>query len=68
MGGIGFIIVRFTSLNKTFYLSANNLFSFIQKENRKSIPIEYFENNGYLIKEKLRPLVDYLDIVERDIG
>lgn len=68
MGGIGFIIVRFTSLNQTYYLNGKYLFSFIEKETRKSIPLEYFKKNGYLIKEKLRPIIDYLEIVERDFS
>lgn len=67
MGGIGFIIVRFTSLNETYYLNAKFLFSFLENENRKSIPLEYFKKNGCQIKNKLRPLVDYLEFVERDL-
>ena len=68
MGGIGFIIVRFTTLNQTYYLSGNDLFWYLDNENRKSIPLTYFKEKGYLLKEKLRPLVDYLEAVERDIG
>ena len=65
LGGIGFIIVRFTSLDETYYLSSDALISFIENETRKSIPIEYFKENGYLIKHKLRPLVDYLEYVDK---
>ena len=68
LGGIGFIIVRFTSLNETYYLNSKFLFSFIENETRKSIPLEYFRKNGFKIKTKLRPLVDYLEFVERDLG
>ena len=68
MGGIGFIIVRFTMLNQTYYLNGKELFLFLDKENRKSIPLSYFKEKGYLLKEKLRPLVDYLEAVERDLG
>ena len=68
MGGIGFIIVRFTMLNQTYYLNGKELFLFLDKENRKSIPLSYFKEKGYLLKEKLRPLVDYLEVVERDLG
>ena len=31
---------------------------------RKSIPIEYFKNNGYLIQEKFTPRLDYLKIID----
>lgn len=67
LGGIGFIIVRFTSLDETYYLSSDALISFIENEKRKSIPIEYFRKYGYLIKHKLRPLVDYLEYVDKYI-
>lgn len=68
MGGIGFIIVRFTLLNLTFYLSGKKLNEFLKLSDRKSIPLEYFKENGYLLKPKLRPLIDYLEGVERDMG
>ena len=68
MGGIGFIIVRFTTLNQTYYLNGKELFLFLESENRKSIPLEFFKEKGYLLKDKLRPLIDYLEAVERDWG
>ena len=67
LGGIGFIIVRFTTLDETYYLSSDKLLSFIDNKNRKSIPLEYFREKGYLIKHKLRPLVDYLEYVDKYI-
>ena len=63
-GGIGFIIVRFSVLNKTFLLKAEDLFSFTKDNDRKSIPLTYFESKGYLIKEKYRPRLDYLKVVD----
>ena len=67
-GGIGFIIVRFSALNETYYLSFNKLQKFMENNYRKSIPIEYFKNYGYLIKEGLRPRIDYLKIVDKELG
>lgn len=67
LGGIGFIIVRFTSLDETYYLSSRNFLSFIDNNDRKSIPINYFKEKGYLIKHKLRPLIDYLEYVDKDL-
>jgi len=67
-GGIGFIIVRFSSLNETYYLSCKNLLDFIENENRKSIPINYFKQNGYLIKDGLRPRLDYLKYIDKELG
>ena len=68
LGGIGFIIVRFSTLNKTYYLSCKELIKFINTEKRKSIPIEYFNEKGYIIKEGLRPRLDYLKIVDKELG
>ena len=67
MGGIGFIIVRFTTNLETYYLSYNRLKEFLESSDRKSIPLEYFKTYGYLIKPKLRPLVDYLEIVRKEV-
>ena len=62
--GIAFLIVRFTTLNKTFLLLADDFFSFIDNNKRKSIPIDYFNDKGYILKEKLQPRVDYLEIID----
>ena len=63
-GGICFLIVRFTKLNKNYLLMANNLFSYINDYQTSSIPISYFEENGYLIKDKYIPSIDYLEIID----
>ena len=64
-GGIGFLIVRFTTINKTFFLPAKKLIEFIKTNTRKSIPLTFFEKNGYLIKDKYNPRVDYIEILEK---
>lgn len=64
-GGIGFIIVRFTTLNLTFLLEAKELINFIETNDRKSIPLDYFEKKGFLIKDKYCPRVDYLKVVDK---
>lgn len=63
-GGISFIIVRFTHLNETYLLFEKELDSFINSNKRKSIPIEYFKEKGYIIKDKFNPRVDYLEIID----
>ncbi len=63
-GGIGFIVVRFDLLNKTYLLKDDDLFSFIKNNTRKSIPVKYFKEKGYLIKEGYNPRLDYLKIVD----
>ncbi|MBQ9011324.1 MAG: Holliday junction resolvase RecU [Bacilli bacterium] len=64
-GGIGFIIVRFTSLDETYLLTIEKLTKFLDNNRRKSIPLEYFKENGYFIKQKFRPLVDYIEIIDK---
>ena len=66
--GIAFLIIRFTNLNKTYLLTVEKLIDFLNNEKRKSIPIKYFENNAYLIKEGYIPRIDYLNIVDKIIG
>ena len=63
-GGISFIIVRFTALNETYLLSSKKLKDFLDNNTKTSIPIDYFKKNGYLIKDKFNPRVDYLSIVD----
>lgn len=63
-GGISFLIVRFTLKNKTFLLETKYLIDFLNNNKRKSIPYEYFEKNGYLIKDKFNPRIDYLEIID----
>lgn len=62
--GISFLIIRFNKLNKTFLLLGSDLISFIANNTRKSIPLEYFNNNAYLIEERYIPRVDYLKIID----
>lgn len=67
-GGIAFLIVRFTTLNNTYILSEDKLIDFLKEKERKSIPIEYFKKNAYLIKDSYMPTIDYLKIVDELIG
>jgi len=66
--GIAFLIVRFTTLNETYLLTAEKFLNFLKEYDRKSIPIAYFRNNAYLIKDGYRPRIDYLKIVDYLIG
>lgn len=62
-GGIGFLIVRFTLLNKTFFLSIEKLLEFMNNNKRKSIPLDYFEKEGHIIRDKYNPRVDYIEVI-----
>ena len=63
-GGIAFLIVRFITYNKTYYLDAKELMSFLDNNERKSIPIEFFEQKGYIIPDKYNPRVDYIKVID----
>ena len=67
-GGIGFIIVNFTTLDKIFLLEEKDLTNFIKNNERKSIPIEYFEKYGYPLSIKWNPRLDYLQVVDQLIN
>jgi recombination protein U len=63
-GGISFLIVRFTLKNTTFFLETKYLIDFLNSSCRKSIPYEYFEKKGYIIKDKFNPRIDYIKIID----
>lgn len=63
-GGIGFIIVKFSSSNEVYLLEIDKLDKFLDNSKRKSIPKEYFISEGYLIKQGYNPYLDYLKIVD----
>lgn len=66
--GIAFLIIRFVNLDKTYFLEATSLLEFIKCSKRKSIPLSYFEEKGYIIKNKINPRIDYLEIVDKLYG
>ena len=41
---------------------------YIDSNDRKSIPIEYFESNGYLLDISYMPRIDYLKTIDKIIG
>lgn len=62
--GITFLIIRFNTLNKNYCLFAEDLFSFIKNNKRKSIPITYFKEKAYEIELKYIPRLDYIKIID----
>ena len=64
-GGIVFLIVRFSTLNKDYILKGEELITFINDNNRKSIPLEYFEKNCYKLELKYAPRLDYIKIIDK---
>jgi len=64
-GGIGFVIVRFKAYNETYLLFADNLIAYLNNNDRKSIPYEYFKEKAYLINLKYAPRLNYLEIIDK---
>ena len=63
-GGIVFLIVRFTLLDKNYILKGKDLIQFIDSNDRKSITLSYFEENCYKIDIKYAPRLDYIKYVD----
>jgi len=61
--GICFLIIRFNKLCKTYLLMANDFIEYIDSNKKSVIPITYFDEKAYLIKDKFNPRVDYLEII-----
>lgn len=68
-GGVGFFIIRFTSnKNKeTYVVPAKYIFKYWdnQLNGSKSIKKDFLMNNGYLIPQKLNPVLPYLSAVDQ---
>lgn len=64
-GGISFLIIRFTTLNKTFFLDSKYLEIFLKENDRKSIPLSYIEENGHLLIEKYNPRISFIEIIDK---
>ena len=63
--GICFLIVRFNLINKTYLLIGSDLLDFIKKEERKSIPLSFFEDNCEKLELKYSPRLDYIKIIDK---
>ena len=63
--GICFLIVRFTKYNETYVLMAKDFLNYIDSNNKRIIPIEYFRKYAYKINDKFIPRVDYLEIIDK---
>lgn len=60
-GGIAFLIIFMNS--KFYLLDGNDLLMFINTNKRKSIPIDYLEKTGHIIKEGYMPRLNYIDVI-----
>lgn len=67
-GGISFLLIRFSVLNETYFLSIDKLIEFTNNQERKSLPYDWIKTNGHLIPYHYLIPVDYLTILDRILG
>ncbi len=65
--GVVFLIVRFNLIDKNYLLMGKDLIDFIESNDRKSIPIDYFEDKAYNLEVKYIPRLDYLKVLEKEV-
>ena len=63
-GAIAFVIVRFTSLEETYFVSAEKICGFWEQPSRQSIPVAWFRENGVPIPYNYVVPVDYLRVLD----
>ena len=66
--GLCFVIIYFTKLHKIFFLEAEKLMIFWERQKnggRKSISLQEIEENGYRIPLGYRPRIDYISIIDQ---
>ncbi len=60
--GIVFLIIKINDL--VYLLKGTDFVDFLNNSTRKSIPYDYLQTKGYLIKYGYNPVLDYLKIVD----
>lgn len=66
-GGIGFMIIRFNLLDETYFVFASKIINYLKETTRKSIPHQWFVENGILIPYNYAVKVDYLKVIDQYI-
>lgn len=64
LGGIGFFIVRFSVLGRTYLADAMEMIAVLEDGQASSIPVKWFEQHGLLLQEGLAPRISYLQAVD----
>ncbi|MBP3890729.1 MAG: Holliday junction resolvase RecU [Solobacterium sp.] len=63
-GAIAFVIIRFTHLDETYFVDAQEMIDYIETSSRQSIPYTWFQTHGHLIAYNYVKPVDYLSIID----
>ena len=67
-GGLSFLLIRFSSLNETYYLSIDKLTEFTNNQERRSLPYAWIKENAILIPYHYLIPVNYLTVLDRLLG
>lgn len=62
-GGIAFLIIDIN--NEVYLLKGEDILSFIEENERKSIPYDYIKDKGYIIEYSYNPILDYLKVIDK---
>jgi recombination protein U len=68
LGGIAFILIKFSTFDKTFLLDGNLLYEFYQnslKGGKKSLSIKFLLEKAHMIEKRIIFSVDYLNTVNQ---
>lgn len=64
-GGIAFFLIYFIELNEIYLLDASFVIDKYESDERRSLPLSYIQNNGYLIEQGYIPRINYIKVVDR---
>lgn len=64
-GGIGFVIIAFTSYNEVYLIDASYIIDPYRHNTVRHLDYEYFKEKGHLIRQGYAPRLCYLDIVDQ---
>ena len=66
-GGIAFLILSFAAHNETYIIPYEKVDSEIKKSKKQSLTYEFIKQEGFLCKEGLFPIIDYLAALDQYI-
>lgn len=61
---IAFLIIRFTTLDETYLVYADEAINYIENTKRKSIPYKWIQTQGHLIPYKYQIPCDYISVIQ----
>ena len=62
---VAFLIIRFTTLDETFLVYAQDIIQYIESSTRKSIPYKWIKTHGHLIPYQYKIPCDYLSVIKQ---